>query len=282
MGSATADDLARLGYREFVLVDDDAVEADNIRKSVYTHRHVGMRKTEALEAHLKEIDPEVTCVTFDRFIEDLDDRMWETILDCALVAEMADSRQGAQACVERLARHHRETGEQIPLVKMLSLDNIAAGVTMVWVPGSGKPCPNCLFRATPHINTSDERERRNDEDYKSDRITGFVVRGVRPDLHFGLALTVSVIHALLFEPASEHPDSGRVLQLVSMLEGGPNILLWSPFRDPYLEWQKPAHMGRAIGMELASEDPCIYCGRYMQDSEEEGEICISSEPLSSA
>ena len=269
VGSSTADSLARLGYEDFILVDSDEVEAPNVRKSIYTLDHVDMKKTEALRAHLKAINPQITCLLFDRFIEELDDDMWDAILGCELIAEMADSRRGTEACVERLMAHYRDRGEQIPLVKMLSLDNIAAGLTMFWIPGSEKPCPCCLFRATPHINTSDQRQSRNDPDYRSDRITSFAVQGVLPDLHFGLSLTVSLIHALLFRPASDQAHSGRALQLLSLLEDGSDIRLWSPFRDPYLDWQLPEHMGRAMELRLTSVGPCPFCGRHMSHFEEE-------------
>ena len=77
IGSSAATQLARMGVDEFVLYDLDKVEVQNIGVSHYVIRDVGKRKVDALERHLKEINPEVTVHTqfglFTEFIKPLNE-----------------------------------------------------------------------------------------------------------------------------------------------------------------------------------------------------------------
>jgi hypothetical protein len=173
---------------------------------------------------------------------------------------MADSRRGSEICVARVREYFEETGKQHIVVKMICLDNLAAGLTILWVPGSQNPCPCCLFRATPFVNTSDEREKRNNAEYTYDRITGYAVKGVLPDLLFGLSLTSSLIHGLILE--MQGVNSGRK-SVLNPFTQNLNITIWSPFRDPFLDWQKESKdplMGSARPLTLESESSCPYCG----------------------
>lgn len=77
IGSSAATQLARMGVDEFVLYDLDKVEVQNIGVSHYVIRDVGKRKVDALERHLKEINPGVTVHTqfglFTEFIKPLNE-----------------------------------------------------------------------------------------------------------------------------------------------------------------------------------------------------------------
>ena len=77
IGSSAATQLARMGVDEFVLYDLDKVEVQNIGVSHYVIRDVGKRKVDALDRHLKEINPEVTVHTqfglFTEFIKPLNE-----------------------------------------------------------------------------------------------------------------------------------------------------------------------------------------------------------------
>ena len=55
IGSNVAELLARQGVEEFILWDMDIVETHNIVNQLYTEKHVGMKKTEALLGILSEI-----------------------------------------------------------------------------------------------------------------------------------------------------------------------------------------------------------------------------------
>ena len=59
MGSRVAELLARLGIRKIHIWDMDTVEDKNITNQAYYHRHIGMKKTDALEDLLKDINPKI-------------------------------------------------------------------------------------------------------------------------------------------------------------------------------------------------------------------------------
>lgn len=60
IGSRLAELLVRLGFDDLVIYDFDTVEDVNITNQLYTFNDIGKSKTEALIAHLKEINPLLT------------------------------------------------------------------------------------------------------------------------------------------------------------------------------------------------------------------------------
>lgn len=62
MGSRVAELLIRLGIPKIHIWDFDTVEDKNIANQVYLHHHIGMKKTDALEELLKDINPQVEVV----------------------------------------------------------------------------------------------------------------------------------------------------------------------------------------------------------------------------
>jgi molybdopterin/thiamine biosynthesis adenylyltransferase len=58
MGSAPAICAARTGFRKFVLVDGDIVDAHNLNRQFYSYSDVGLPKVECLKRHILEINPE--------------------------------------------------------------------------------------------------------------------------------------------------------------------------------------------------------------------------------
>ena len=59
MGSRLAELLVRLGIPKLHIWDMDVVEDKNITNQAYLHHHIGMKKTDALEELLKDINPQV-------------------------------------------------------------------------------------------------------------------------------------------------------------------------------------------------------------------------------
>ena len=62
IGSTLAEMLTRLGVQKLHLYDFDKVEAPNVANQMYTQKHIGKPKTEALSEILKEINHEVKTV----------------------------------------------------------------------------------------------------------------------------------------------------------------------------------------------------------------------------
>jgi len=59
VGSTVAELLARFGLEDFVLYDFDYVEPHNIVNQMFTAKHIGMPKTEALKQILQDINPDI-------------------------------------------------------------------------------------------------------------------------------------------------------------------------------------------------------------------------------
>lgn len=60
VGSCIAEALARCGVRKFALYDFDHVESKNVANQAFTVEDVGLLKVDALERHIKAINPEAT------------------------------------------------------------------------------------------------------------------------------------------------------------------------------------------------------------------------------
>ncbi len=71
IGSPTAIILAKMGFRRFVLMDDDFVEPHNLPNQFYPTEAVGMLKVEALAIQMLQFNPEVDVETVpERFTDD--------------------------------------------------------------------------------------------------------------------------------------------------------------------------------------------------------------------
>ena len=69
MGSRLAETLTRLGIPKIHIWDMDTVEDKNITNQIYLHKHIGMKKTDALESYLKEINPNIEVVKHGAYKE---------------------------------------------------------------------------------------------------------------------------------------------------------------------------------------------------------------------
>lgn len=58
MGSAPAICATRTGFRKFVLVDGDVVDAHNLNRQFYTQADIGLPKVECLKRHILAINPD--------------------------------------------------------------------------------------------------------------------------------------------------------------------------------------------------------------------------------
>lgn len=63
VGSTIAENLARLGVKKLYLYDFDTVTEHNITNQMFTNKHIGMLKLDALTQILTEINPEIELIT---------------------------------------------------------------------------------------------------------------------------------------------------------------------------------------------------------------------------
>lgn len=88
LGSNAAAALARSGAGHLTIADFDTVELSNINRQLYTLKHIGMKKTDALADILREINP--FCKIAARPIKITEENCAEIFADCDIVCEAFD------------------------------------------------------------------------------------------------------------------------------------------------------------------------------------------------
>ncbi len=71
VGGFALEALCRLGISKFLIADFDKISISNINRQIIAlHSMVGMKKTEAFEKRLKDINPDVKLIIHDDFLEE--------------------------------------------------------------------------------------------------------------------------------------------------------------------------------------------------------------------
>lgn len=99
LGSNAVLMLARTGVENFLLVDDDVVEASNLNRQQFWPRHVGMPKVEALRELVRELNPAARVETLRLRLTP--DNVAEIVQTCPLWLEALDGAQDKRLLVER-------------------------------------------------------------------------------------------------------------------------------------------------------------------------------------
>lgn len=89
LGSNIAIALARLGVGYLKLIDFDVVEPSNLNRQQYFIRHIGMKKTEAMEGLISEINPFVSTTTLDQKLDK--DNIESLLEDVDIIVEAFDN-----------------------------------------------------------------------------------------------------------------------------------------------------------------------------------------------
>lgn len=100
LGSNIASALVRSGVGQLTLADFDTVELSNVNRQLYTPRHVGMKKTDALTALLHEINP--FCEIEAHHIRVDKDNAAELFGSCDIVCEAFDGAEQKAMLVNTL------------------------------------------------------------------------------------------------------------------------------------------------------------------------------------
>ena len=90
VGSHVGVALARIGVKNFILIDDDKVEKKNLRNQAYLTPQIGIDKVEALGGLFESIDGEIVWAAIPRKIEQVHPILdWK---DCDVAIEAIDAR----------------------------------------------------------------------------------------------------------------------------------------------------------------------------------------------
>jgi len=168
-GSAVAEQLVRLGVRDFTLVDADELSASNITR-VYGSdpTTVGRAKVDVLSQHLQRIAPDATIAAVRAMINV--EAAARRLLDCDVIFGCTDDNAG------RLVLSRMATFALVPVIDcgvLLSsdADGLLNGIDgRVTTLTAGQACLVCrnridLSRAASELLTPEERVRRVDEGY---------------------------------------------------------------------------------------------------------------------
>jgi molybdopterin/thiamine biosynthesis adenylyltransferase len=99
IGSSAAIQLVRMGAKEIILYDFDKVEDANIGVSQYTQDDVGLYKVNALQKHLKSINPDVVVITHNSYFDE-----WESSDKTDIVILGFDSMHSRLKAVETISK----------------------------------------------------------------------------------------------------------------------------------------------------------------------------------
>jgi len=89
IGSNCASTLVRCGFRQFLLVDSDRVEASNLNRQFYTDNQVGYLKVEMLQQNLLEINNKLLIQTCQKQINS--ENIKSILGPCDVIVEAFDN-----------------------------------------------------------------------------------------------------------------------------------------------------------------------------------------------
>lgn len=89
LGSNVAISLARIGIGNLIIADFDVIEPSNLNRQQYFIKHIGMKKTDALEEIIKECNPFVKIKKADIFLNE--DNIMQTFRDVDIIVEAFDN-----------------------------------------------------------------------------------------------------------------------------------------------------------------------------------------------
>lgn len=100
IGSNTANNLVRLGFRNFILIDFDKIDYSNLNRQFYFYNQVGEYKTTALKNNLLLINPDLNIQTNN--IKANINNAKDLFKDCNIVIEGFDSVQNKKMLIEEI------------------------------------------------------------------------------------------------------------------------------------------------------------------------------------
>jgi molybdopterin/thiamine biosynthesis adenylyltransferase len=195
-GSATAEQLVRLGVRNFLLIDADTLSLSNITR-VYgsTPAHVGALKVNVLRDHLAAIAPDLSCAMLPSTINV--EIAASALMDCDLIFGCTDDNAG------RLVLSRIATYLLTPVIDVGVLLSSDANQNLIGIDGRitilepGGACLVCrdrvdIARAAAEMLTPEERQKRIDEGYAP------ALAGVEPAVvAFTTAVAAAAVNELL-------------------------------------------------------------------------------------
>ncbi len=92
LGSNVFNNLLRLGFKNFILIDDDKVEESNIHRTIFNYKDIGKFKIEVLKEYsMKVYNYKKSIILFKKKFEFLEEKEYEKIKDSDLIVDCTDN-----------------------------------------------------------------------------------------------------------------------------------------------------------------------------------------------
>lgn len=101
LGSNTAQNLVRLGFKKFLLVDFDIIENTNLNRQFFFYDQLGLVKCEALKCNLLRINPDLDITAIRLKITK--ENIKEIFNNCDIIVEGFDKVQFKTLLIEELS-----------------------------------------------------------------------------------------------------------------------------------------------------------------------------------
>jgi proteasome lid subunit RPN8/RPN11 len=268
VGSYAAEQLARSGLGELVLLDPEPVEAANLSRTCYEVADIGRPKVEALGRRLLNIDPSLRVQTHACAIGKLSVADFDALVASADLVVAATDDPTAQLQIALHAQRHRRPALFIGLTA-----GARGGEVIITVPGE-TPCYRC---ATSIRHTRDAvAAYARAMDYGTARLRGVLALAV--DIQHVTGVAVKLALSMLLRGDSE-AEIGRFVP--SILKGDMSFLTFSMSRD---YWFYPRYFGtlggqfgyQSVGMQVKQDDDCPICGEHPELDVSSGDRHLTS------
>lgn len=245
-GGNVALQLVMSGIRDFMLIDKDVLEAENVIRHVCGLRYVGQRKVDALADVLRDRNPNISVRTLDADVMDYD-KLDEAVRDAAVVVLATDNEPSRYRVNESCVR------QRTPFVVGRVFTRGIGGEVFVYRPNAGG-CLACLERL---LERTKFRDGIREIDLVSDAEREAMYGLENGDIKDSPGLTVDITFITAFHTryvldaiATRIPDRPRFLYPIPE-----NYLVWG--NRPVHPFEKNFHLQR---ITLQAQQGCLVCG----------------------
>lgn len=147
---STLENMARNGFRNFVLIDGDKVSPSNIATQGVFISEMGMWKTEAIRARIKDINPSANVICINRFLDDdFSDEEFSNILADFKGKESTEFL--VLGCCDTFEGNRRSSELSLKYGLLyigagMYQNGLAAEIIFTY-PGVTSSCPRCMLRS---------------------------------------------------------------------------------------------------------------------------------------
>lgn len=143
------ENMARSGFRNFILIDSDRVSLSNIATQAVYLSEVGMPKVTVIKERLMDINPEVTIVSVEKMLDDeMSDEEFKGYLDRFEGKQSTDYL--ILGCTDNFESQSRSAYLALkyacPYLAAMIYEEGVAGEIIFTYPGVTASCPRCLLR----------------------------------------------------------------------------------------------------------------------------------------